>query len=129
MVEIYQFRSEAGSNYFVLSPQKWIDSKLIKKIGIEISIKIINAFVNTRKFISDLIRSAKKINKQYPYIEIKEFTNSHDRFLIIDNSAVYHFWASLKDLGKKWFAFSKMDTEAVRMIARLDLVDRGKIGI
>jgi len=43
----------------------------------------------------------KKFNDQYPAIEIKEFNNSHDRFLIIDNKAVYHFGASLKDLGKK----------------------------
>ena len=50
----------------------------------------------------------KKFNSQYEQIEIKQFNKSHDRFLIIDNK-VYHFGASLKDLGKKWFAFSKMD--------------------
>ena len=50
----------------------------------------------------------KKFNSQYERIEIKQFNKSHDRFLIIDNQ-VYHFGASLKDLGKKWFAFSKMD--------------------
>ena len=50
----------------------------------------------------------KKFNSQYERIEIKQFNKSHDRFLIIDNK-VYHFGASLKDLGKKWFAFSKMD--------------------
>ena len=50
----------------------------------------------------------KKFNSQYERIEIKQFNKAHDRFLIIDNQ-VYHFGASLKDLGKKWFAFSKMD--------------------
>jgi hypothetical protein len=62
----------------------------------------------------------KKFNEQYPTIEIKEFKNSHDRFMIIDNTTVYHFGASLKDLGKKWFAFSKMDIGAVEMLTRLD---------
>ncbi len=57
--------------------------------------------------------------EQYPPIEIREFKNSHDRFIIIDNTTVYHFGASLKDLGKKWFAFSKMDIGAVEMLSRL----------
>jgi hypothetical protein len=64
-------------------------------------------------------RDTEKFNKQYPAIEIKEFNNSHDRFLIIDNKAVYHFGASLKDLGKKWFAFSKMDIGTGEMLRKL----------
>ena len=52
-----------------------------------------------------------KHNAQYPPINIKTFTRSHDRFLIIDET-VYHFGASLKDLGKRWLAFSKMELEA-----------------
>ena len=50
----------------------------------------------------------KKFNKQYGNLEIKKFTKSHDRFLIIDNQT-YHIGASLKDVGKKWFAFSKIN--------------------
>jgi hypothetical protein len=61
----------------------------------------------------------KKFNEQYPAIEIKEFKNAHDRFIIIDDKTVHHFGASLKDLGKKWFAFSKMDIRAVEMLTRL----------
>jgi hypothetical protein len=53
-----------------------------------------------------------KHNKQYPPIEIKVFKNAHDRFLIIDEKQVYHIGASLKDLGKKLFAFSKMEIGA-----------------
>jgi len=45
--------------------------------------------------------------------ELKTFTQSHDRFLIIDQTEVYHLGASLKDLGKKWFAFSKLDKASV----------------
>jgi len=50
----------------------------------------------------------KKHNMQYPPIVIQTFNRSHDRFLFID-SETYHIGASLKDLGKKWFAFSKME--------------------
>ena len=50
-----------------------------------------------------------KFNEQYPPVVVKEFNNIHDRFIIIDETVLYHFGASLKDLGKKWFAFSKMD--------------------
>ncbi|MBS3064497.1 MAG: ORF6N domain-containing protein, partial [DPANN group archaeon] len=60
----------------------------------------------------------KKFNSQYERIEIKQFNKSHDRFLIIDNQ-VYHFGASLKDLGKKWFAFSKFDKEAIKVLEKL----------
>lgn len=62
----------------------------------------------------------KKFNEQYPTLEIKEFSFSHDRFLIIDNKDVYHFGASLKDLGKKWFAFSKFDKNAFELLRKLD---------
>ena len=58
----------------------------------------------------------KKANEQFGHIEIKSFDKSHDRFLIIDNSEIYHLGASLKDLGKKWFAFSKMDKSSVANI-------------
>lgn len=62
----------------------------------------------------------KKFNEQYPTLEIKEFSFSHDRFLIIDGRDVYHFGASLKDLGKKWFAFSKFDKNAIELLRKLD---------
>jgi len=61
---------------------------------------------NSKTFQLDL----KKHNAQYPSIEVKPFADSHDRFLIIDESELYHIGASLKDLGKKWFAFSRMDS-------------------
>ena len=57
-----------------------------------------------------------KANAQYATITIKQFNQSHDRFLIIDEKEVYHLGASLKDLGKKWFAFSKMDKSSIQNI-------------
>jgi hypothetical protein len=50
-----------------------------------------------------------KYNSQYPAIQVVEFADAHDRFLILDKVELYHLGASLKDLGKKWFAFSKME--------------------
>lgn len=57
-----------------------------------------------------------KANEQYGNFGLASFTQSHDRFLIIDNNEVYHLGASLKDLGKKWFAFSKMESLSVEGI-------------
>lgn len=59
-----------------------------------------------------------KHNAQYPPVTVKTFTRSHDRFLFIDNG-VYHIGASLKDLGKKWFAFSKMGLDADMLLQQI----------
>ena len=68
--------------------------------------KDVKVTIFTKSISKQLALDIKKFNKQYPVIEIKEFKNSHDRFIIIDDKTLYHFGASLKDLGKKWFAFS-----------------------
>ena len=78
-----------------------------------------SATIYTQKISNQLRLDIEKYNQQYPVIELKEFKQSHDRFLIIDNTDVYHFGASLKDLGKKWFAFSKFDKQAVEMLGKL----------
>ena len=58
----------------------------------------------------------KKANEQYGNYEAKELKTSHDRFLIIDRKELYHIGASLKDLGKKWFAFSKLDGNILNLM-------------
>lgn len=65
-----------------------------------------------------LILDVKKANEQYGNFKAQVFNKSHDRFLIIDHSDIYHLGASLKDLGKKWFAFSKLDTQSVENILK-----------
>jgi prophage antirepressor-like protein len=60
-----------------------------------------------------------KYSKQYNNITLKTFKDSHDRFIIIDKNEVYHIGASLKDLGKKWFAFSKMTLDIKELIEKL----------
>lgn len=69
----------------------------------------IEAVLLTKNNSRQLELDIKKANEQYGNFTVKTFNKSHDRFLIIDNKEVYHLGASLKDLGKKWFAFSKMD--------------------
>jgi len=84
--------------------------------------KNVNALLLTKSISKQLLLDVKKFNEQYPIIKIKEFKNSHDRFLIIDNKTIYHFGASLKDLGKKWFAFTKMNINAAKMLSKLKKV-------
>jgi prophage antirepressor-like protein len=67
----------------------------------------------TKTLSKQLQLDVHKANAQYPPIQVKLFGQSHDRFLIIDQTEIYHLGASLKDLGKKWFAFSKLDQRSV----------------
>lgn len=71
--------------------------------------KGVTATICTHTISNQLNLDIQKHNSQYPQIEVKTYKQSHDRFLIIDNTDVYHIGASLKDLGKKMFAFSKLD--------------------
>lgn len=66
------------------------------------------ATIYTRTISHQLSLDVQKHNSQYPRIEVKTYKQSHDRFLIIDDTDVYHIGASLKDLGKNMFAFSKL---------------------
>lgn len=77
------------------------------------------AIIYTKSISKQLELDLKKHNAQYSPIMIKIFENSHDRFLIIDKKETYHIGASLKDLGKKWFAFSKLELGAVEMLQKL----------
>jgi hypothetical protein len=80
----------------------------------------VEATIYTSAISDQLKLDLKKYNAQYPKIEVKTFTKSHDRFLLIDHTTVYHIGASLKDLGKKWFAFSKIELDALEIIGKLD---------
>jgi len=79
----------------------------------------VSASIYTKEINKALQLDVKKHNAQYPSIEIKTFANSHDRFLIIDHKELYHIGASLKDLGKKWFAFSRMDSLVNELLKRI----------
>jgi hypothetical protein len=77
------------------------------------------ATIYTRSISKQLQLDLKKHNQQYPAIEVKILHQSHDRFMILDDKTVFHIGASLKDLGKKWFAFSEMDKGGLELIGRL----------
>lgn len=79
----------------------------------------VSAKIYTLKSSQQLQLDLQKHNSQYPAIEIVPFSKSHDRFLIIDHTSIYHIGASLKDLGKRWFAFSKINLEANLIIQNL----------
>jgi hypothetical protein len=75
--------------------------------------------IYTKDISKQLLLDKKKHDQQYDPVTIKQFKNAHDRFLIIDGVEVYHIGASLKDLGLKWFAFSKMTLSASDILTRL----------
>lgn len=79
----------------------------------------VSAGIFTGTITKQLEADIQKHNAQYPPIQVKSFTRSHDRFLIIDEETVYHIGASLKDLGKKWFAFSRINLNPDDIINRL----------
>ncbi len=82
--------------------------------------KDVRATIYTSALTKEAKLDLKKYSSQYPDIEIKQFTKSHDRFLIIDRKTIYHIGASLKDLGKKWFAFSIINIEVEYILKRLN---------
>ena len=81
--------------------------------------KEVKAQIYTPTISETLHLSLNKHFQQYPFIDVSVLKKSHDRFLIIDDSELYHIGASVKDLGKKWFAFSKMNDLLPEIRARL----------
>ena len=82
--------------------------------AIQVSVKIMNAFIEMRKFLasnhSNILKlDIQKFNKEYQTLEIAKSDKFHDRFIIIDNKELYHCGASLKDLGKKCFGINRID--------------------
>jgi len=88
---------------------------LFTKINKNIKIKIYTNVNNKVKL------DINKYNSQYNNLELINFKKSHDRFLIIDNKEIYHIGSSLKDLGKKWFAFSKIDLDIDVILNKLNI--------
>jgi hypothetical protein len=81
--------------------------------------KHVQAIIYSEKIHPTLKNDLAKLAAQYPAIELRILKNNHDRFLIIDRKELYHLGASLKDLGKKLFAFSRMDAEVGRLLKAL----------
>ena len=82
--------------------------------------KNVSAVIYTQQISRQLRLDIDRHNSQYPPIEVSVFRQSHDRFLCIDDT-VYHVGASIKDLGKKWFAFAKMEVlRPAELVAKIN---------
>jgi len=80
----------------------------------------VDVTIYTQSISKTLRVDVEKYNTQYKEIEIKVFKKSHDRFIILDENEVYHIGASLKDLGKKWFAFSRMSLDSLSILKKVE---------
>ena len=78
----------------------------------------VTASIYTKKLSAQLQLDIQKHNAQYPPISVVEFDRSHDRFLCIEET-VYHLGASIKDLGKKWFAFNRMEMTTTELLKKI----------
>jgi hypothetical protein len=81
--------------------------------------KAVKVTIYTKEISKQLELDINKHNAQYEAIQVLQFTKAHDRFLIIDEQEVYFIGASIKDLGKKWFAFSKINIDPNYLLDRL----------
>ncbi len=116
--DAYVFVSELikSAKKSIVLIDNYVDETVLTLFGKNQNIEVT---IFTKNISKQLKLDLEKYNKQYRPITIKEFTLAHDRFFIIDDKEIYHFGASLKDLGKKWFAFSKFDMEAVEILNKL----------
>jgi phage regulator Rha-like protein len=114
--DAYAFVSDiirsAGSSIILLD--NYVDDTVLTLLGKRND--NVTATILTKSISHQLRLDLQRYNSQYTVIDIEIFSDAHDRFLIIDNTQLYHIGASLKDLGKKWFAFSRMDIEVGRML-------------
>lgn len=95
----------------------YIDNNVLKILAKKR--KGVSVAIYTKNITDTLKQDVKKFNEQYEQINLKGLKSAHDRFIIIDKSVVYHFGASLKDAGEKWFAFSKLSINARDILDKL----------
>jgi hypothetical protein len=107
-----------SAKYSILLFDNYIDETVF--IQLSKRQKGVTAIIYTKNITKQLKLDVERFNTQYEPLEVKEFAKSHDRFLIIDEIEVYHIGASLKDLGKKWFAFSRLNIDPAELIGKLE---------
>lgn len=96
----------------------YIDESVLMHLGKRAA--NVEAIIYTRKITKQLELDLDKYNSQYAPILVRELSESHDRFLILDRKELYHIGASLKDLGKRWFAFSKLNEFLPDILKKLE---------
>jgi len=117
--DAYKFVADLikGANKSIVLIDNYIDETVLVLFSKN---QKINITIYTRKITQQLLLDVEKYNTQYKPITIKRFSKAHDRFLIIDNKEMFHFGASLKDLGKKLFAFSQFNMETIEILNELE---------
>ena len=119
--DAYVFSSEliASARQSIVLLDNYIDEKTLLQLSKRDS--RVDCVIYTAMVNDQLRLDLEKHNAQYPRIELRVKKHFHDRFLIIDGKELYHLGASLKDLGKRWFAFSRMDELLSDVMSRLGL--------
>jgi hypothetical protein len=120
--DAYAFVSEIirSAQKSVVLIDNYVDDTVLTLLGKrELSV---SAIIYTKSISNELQLDLQRYNSQYLPINVHTFAHAHDRFLIIDGKELYHIGASLKDLGKKWFAFSKMNAEVGKMLSLLNQI-------
>ena len=117
--DAYKFAADLirSAQKSVLLIDNYVDESVLLMLGKRSA--GVTAEIYTQSISRQLRQDLEKYNSQYEPVEIRVYKNSHDRFLIIDGADVYHIGASLKDLGKKMFAFSKLAIPASSITALL----------
>jgi len=119
MFDAYKFVNDIikSANSSIVLIDNYIDDTVLSMLTKRA--KNVKVIIYTSNFTKQLKLDVKKYNQQYDEIEVNTFKKAHDRFLIIDDKTVYHIGASLKDLGKKWFAFSKINLDVDYFLGKL----------
>jgi hypothetical protein len=117
--DAYVFSSEliAKAKKSIILIDNYIDESTLVQLSKRN--KGVSCTIYTEKSTEQLKLDLEKHNAQYPSIEIRILKNVHDRFLILDKKELYHLGASLKDLGKRWFGFSRIDSVIGQVLERL----------
>ena len=117
--DAYQFVSDVIKNAqsSIILIDNYIDDSVLTLLSKRK--KNVTATIYTASISKQLRLDLEKHNAQYPEVKAELFKQSHDRFLIIDEKELYHIGASLKDLGKKWFAFSRMDSLCKDVLSKI----------
>lgn len=118
--DTYTFLSDIirSANQSIILLDNYVDDTVLTLLGKRNT--NVTATIYTKTINNQLRLDLQRYNSQYSPIEIELFSDTHDRFLIIDNTELYHIGASLKDLAKKWFDFSRMDIEVSKMLQILN---------
>ena len=117
--DAYAFFSDlvASAKHSIVLIDNYIDYTVLLQLAKRQ--KKVSVTIYTERIPAALQLDLAKHNEQYPPITIHRMRQVHDRFLLIDGHELYHIGASIKDLGKRWFAFSRMDSLAREVANRL----------